>query len=438
MPTNRHALNEKIFQINQVRRNHYGKSLVEYVQTAFAWRYSSFPYQKWFDAYLLQKTARMYGAEVAQIVQQQLQNHRVVETGAHFGFLKSRDRVTNEPSDTEENTFVFQGLLTSIALQSYFSRRYHISFSCDWTPLSTTYGASYFEAGYGNFIRCFSNKFSATPHYKLPPIDPNILCKLPFTIDRSIAPIEQLALIASQQMNSVLKYCSIKHLVFDLFDLVKNLFIHVLSDPLSFTYRIFSSPPLFQCFHKQLIGLPTSWGNDEFVMSRLVAKNGGVSVEKIYHTLSVEEMLEGLRNDQLLLKTPLVFFLLIVEAGILPIGGMNQIRYCSGIQETAVAMLRQLGQDTRAMHLQQMPLAFSIYDLIWGIQKNDPFPLTHYGHVLNGEFAVEDAYLQEMVVSKKYEDLLLAGYLATHGFFNQSLTNEEIRDIKIDLLDRGF
>ena len=418
------------------------KNLHAYGKEAFLWQSheNDFPFMTWTKNFLLQKITRLYGNQAKEDVENQWKNHFICETGSHLGLFKSRDRITQNPSDTDFNTIMLQGLLCSVALHKSFGSKYHISLPCDWTPLSSAYSFSYLEKDYGQFIRLYSNHYRATPHFLAPPLSQDQVSLFATPIQSDLTTSEQMNVLSSYCINELLHMSSIKHLSLDLENVGRMLFFKLLDDKNCLTYKILNDPDLFDFFHRSMVGVPTAWKDDECVFDAVVEKNGTYSIHKAKRTSfkKISDIKKDIEDKEIILSVPFIVFILIVEAGMLPMGGANQILYCQRIQEIGVSLLTRLGEIRRAKALGLMPLSFNLYNLAWQFDKDYPHSVINYGHFLEKKLVSDDAFLRSLAFEKSYQDLCLGGLITNQNFLDEKVTEDSIRQIKHYFLSKGF
>jgi predicted nucleic acid-binding OB-fold protein len=239
----------------------------------------------------------------------------------------------------------------------------------------------------------------------------------------------------------------IKQVTIDSERLRWRLLTELLRDENSVTHKIFADKALYAQFIEVFadIGGGLSWDKggspfyevEDYKNTRRIAKAEKGGYKDYEGDIEPERIADLLEQEKILPKGAMQFWAIMVEAGILPLGGMFQSAYATRLRDNAVEFLRDMDDyEDRAFVLSKMPTDIAVVSPLCMI-KSDGCPIS-YNDILNG-FKVTEEMLTSVAKASGH-DLLLAGSLILYDFMHRDVAKEKQKkadsdqEIEYDLL----
>lgn len=371
------------------------KTIYEYLGPALVWKQQAvFPYIDLLRKIITVHVERLYGEQIADEADKQMTEGWVVETGAHLHIPRRYDKAS-ETKGAQINSLLFQGQVLWALANRSLGRKFSVSFNSGRVPLDNTNSGVYLDLPALKVPMPLASKkrYPEEPQSFIPAAsEEDVKRRIQLLEDyrkQRILPEEQFILgqevldnflqvtssfsdqVATTHAFMLDKVLPLKQITLDSELIGRDFIVSLLKDKKSLVYKIFSDSSLRQKFQDYLADIRTGWpkGGSPFYGIyqskdiRLGKYQGG--------DLTPEIIIKGLEEMTLWPTGVMKFFALMVEGGILPIGGWTQTGYCTDIKNSAAKLLRDLGEEDRASCLEAMPTDIAAVAPCWGIEKVD-------------------------------------------------------------------
>ena len=430
--------------------------LCAYVAPAINWKINEtiFPYAGILRTTIIHEVHRLYGNDVAKSIETNFQKCFCLETGAHQSLPRTLDKVSQDtPSDDNVNTLVFQGLIFSAAIHHSYGATHHLTMGTGRIPPDNANSAAYLQLQDNQFLRLISNKYKNCPqmfipaitdeclndfikktnHYDLKNRNKEATINALNNMKNKNSFSDQVVSANSVLMTEVLSGTKIKQINIEYEAIMVGIISQMLRDSKTTLYKIFNDPVLTKKFIRVFSKISTGWSEEQTPFDTVYEKKGVKRIGQNYDgNLSAEHLAQKLEEGTILPKGLLVFYAFIVEAGLLPLGGMFQTSYCTAIKERAVPFLANIECEARISSIASMPTHIATLSPIWGIRKDLPYNgnLISYGDVLSGEWQLTDNDVKK-IMRISGEDALTAGSLILYNFLFDAdkMTQEDKKNI---------
>ncbi|WGL60076.1 hypothetical protein QEJ31_00470 [Pigmentibacter sp. JX0631] len=440
----------KLLEINpHFKRIIDSKNLKYYYEPACNWKPDSknFPYKENLKSRIIDNIKKVYDIETAYLVKKYFDSNFCAETGSHISIPRSQDKVGKNISVNRNiNTLIFQGTILSAAKNINNENKIHFSMGTSRVYLNNANSAAYIQFDKDDgCVRLVSNRWKDTPQIYIPSFELSGILNLKMqatnfirkkyankvdelqngikNIEKIFAFFEEVStkenaenknnLTFSEQIskvnsflfNEILSQTGLKHVSIDYEKISWDFLIELLEDKKSITYKIFSDKKLRDKFLNIFSEIQTGWQSGQLPFDEVIEKNGikklfpliASEIENSESDLFIEKILENLRENRIIPKGVLQFFLFMIEGGLLPLGGMNQSIYCTKIRDLSIHFLQNdLGEHERAAALKKLPSEIMNISLSWGIMKgtND---LLCYSDFLEKEIKLNKSHMHSIL-----------------------------------------
>jgi hypothetical protein len=374
-------------------------SMKKYLEPAFNWDPSGFSHRKKLQSIICKNLAALYKLTPndIELLEHQFENSWSVQTGEHIWIPRVRSKASNKISTDgiimpSHNPLAFQGSIYWAAMSDFRNYTFSILLGTGRVPANNPISGEYLEISrIAPLIRMIPEKWNSTPQLLIPPINEHSLSKI-ITALRNIGGMvseeefyfwldalqkihfeassftDQIAMLHSKVMNKVMP---IKQLTAESEKIAINFLIELLEDNTSLTHKIFSEKKLYQIFLQKFSDINTGWTANSGPF--LQTEKNGIPTRFIEYTgeASIEKILPLLKDGFIFPKGVLKFFIFMVEAGLLSIGGMYQIEYCTEIKNRSVQFLDSLGENTCSKNLACMPTEIATITPCWGTKSGE-------------------------------------------------------------------
>jgi hypothetical protein len=425
------------------------QTLGQYLAPVLAWKFQPnlFPNAQLFLDLVQQEIGLCYGETTASQVAEQLKKNFTVETGVHVSLPRLHDRATVHSIPLNNvNTLTFQATLYSAAARLAAGQAFHISGSSSHIFLSNINSGTYFQPDASHCLRLQPNKLDKTLQTHLPPLTVDGLDKIlrskKLSVDGQIRSelfrqnvqdhpdnfSRQIVTTHAALYNEVLPP-SVRQITYD-FELVVPAYLTaLLKDSTSLTYRLFTTLGGRDFLRNEFNDVITAWKTDAPPFDVLEIRHGHLQVshDPYSGSLSPDSLCEALEQKKILPKTALSFILFMLEAGLVPTGGMRQTHYATQIRDKLVGWLqRECPNDPRIEVLTVLPTDRAVLTPLWGVNNDLPEHPVSYREALNGWRLSEETALKILNVSG--QSALAAGaILMDDSFFGEEKTPDETR-----------
>lgn len=375
-----------------------GETLGTYAERAFAWNPPDvFPYRRLLKQLIINETRRLYGSESAALLDLQLQESWMLQTGEHLCIPKGRERMNEQLIDgvpvRSLNPLLSQGVILWALNAWKRGHRFNISFAGGRVPPSHKNSGFFMEySSQRPLVAILRKRWNHTPQSMIPAVPTEeleeITRKLPTDLtphEQEIAELilnlfvmkstatfsDQVALVHKVMMDQVLPH-GIKQITLDYHAVIKQLIPALLRDPESLLYSIFNDRVLCQHFCEMFADIPSGWQTGQLPFQKMVQRSNGT--QKLGDPLEgyedIEDLIALYENDDISEFNVLQFFVFMTECGLLPIGGMFQCGYATMIKERAIEFLnKHCAGDPRIEQIQQMPTDIPAISPAWGFDE---------------------------------------------------------------------
>lgn len=395
---------------------YHSPSLGAYMQPMMSWRAQDvFPEGARLRALIAKEAKRLYGSVVANGLLQQMETGSyIAETGPHLHLPRDRDRANGSASPQDNiNTLVVQSSLTMSAALRAHAVPFKLSLHSGIIPAANTNSAAYFQPSSdgGKLLRLVPNKLANNfLEASLPALQQDRITELQAELSALALPdkdkargqavlalaneqnrsfSDQICAAASYLYNELQENFSVQQLTLDHYEISLLYIIELLHNADSLLSRLFQDDASAKDFCHRFAGIATGWkeGETPFVqMKSEMLKDSGQHVYKPdgnYHGPCDRLSLLQKLQDKSISPTGLFScYALMVEGGLLILGGMFQAGYCTQIRDRAVDMLASMGEQERAASLERMATDIAVVSPVWGIVKGENPDLLNYGALL--------------------------------------------------------
>nr|BFD31995.1 hypothetical protein GTC16762_16130 [Pigmentibacter ruber] len=444
----------------------------------------NFPFKKNLLSKIINNIKKIYDHQTTCLVQNQLELNFCSETGSHISLPRSHDKIGKITNINHNlNTLIFQGTILSAAKSLTIKNKIHFSMGTSRVYLNNANSAAYIQFDKDDgYVRLVSNRWKDTPQIFIPPFHINEIQSLKneaftfatkkYTVNdrgyafckKNITKIfsffeevaisnlhdqkssytfsEQISKIHANIFNEILKETGVKQVTIDYEKLSWEFLIELLEDKTSLTYIIFSNKQLFDSFLDIFSEIQTGWQKGQFPFDLVVEKNGIKKLSPILfsefdtsdRTIFLEKILELLKENKIIPKGVLQFFIFMVEGGLLPIGGMNQSNYCTKIRDLSVQfMCNNLGKYERSNALKKLPCEIMSISPAWGFMNNSN-NLFSFSDFLEKEIAITKDQLQSILDIPAEDALFLSIPILSQFMLHENIApefeNKFIQEIK--------
>lgn len=404
-------------------------SLGEYLDLIFAWNPpdGSFPFRELLTDLIVQEAERLYGLVATQGLREQLQKSWALPTGEHLCIPKERETNNWKMLDGQRkrsvNSLLTQGMLLWAAKARSLGHSLYIPFATGRVSPGNINSGAFLEVGRDtDLIRMIQKRWNETPQYLIPASPTGDIRKkasgLSFDEQALLNEVleifdayqehfsDQVAVTHTHIMNKALPQ-GISQLTIDSQRVAVKFLATLLRDSNSVLHQIFADQALCKEFCEVFAGIPTGWDSGNLPFLMLVQRgNGALKVDdaiRMYET--PEELATRLENEEIIEYGVLLFFAFLVEAGLLPIGGMFQCDYCTQIRDRAVDFLEKHFSDHPGISmLATMPVEHPIVTPVWGVDENTGDLLSALSFIDQGNLYPEEA---EQILSVTGQDSML-------------------------------
>lgn len=398
-----------------------------------------FPHSDKLKSLIVEKVRTLYGDDTAAGIDAQLSHTSVLETGLHVCLPRDLDKKESPRSANRNiNTLAFQGTLYMGALQHGQGNKYNLSVVTGRVPLNNSLSARYFQptADKDLLISTAPNKYNSGPESFIPSIPAKFLedqinglkrklseterhrADLVLDIFRDTASgfADQATKAHSHLITEAFGDADIKQVTISL-DLAWTYFADLLDDSHSLMHKIFADEAIRNDFILSLVNVRTGWKDGESPFDQLEERKGAKTLKGSYQgPLDPATLSAGIRKGEIIPKGLLEFTTLMVEGGIVPLGGMFQSAYCSEIRSRVSDVLDRHGFTDNATALRQMPIDIAIISPVWGVIRRDTdIELATYSDILDGTVQLNDRTINNILRTSGY-DSFTGSLLSLHDF----------------------
>ncbi|KKQ43055.1 MAG: hypothetical protein US60_C0008G0022 [Microgenomates group bacterium GW2011_GWC1_37_8] len=381
-----------------------GRTTIEHFATAAQWnpKPGDFPNRGMLEEVILDETQRLYGTEVLRAISEHFSKSWTVETGAHAHIPRSFDRASKREGP-QLNPLIFQGQVFWALTNRSIGSNINISLSSGRVPPDNLNSGSYIDLPSGRTaIKTVSTKkYSETPQVLIPSTGEEFIGQKVEQLNTLLGQgqiseedyglakdilnnfrnhpdgfSDQVVTSHALVMNRVLRMSGIRQVTLDSERVASQFIGKVLAESnSSIVSRILSDPNLSKKFIKEFAGIDTGWQEGESPFYGISSKNGAGRLEANYSgSTKPDDLTEALASVRVLPKGVFKFFVFMTEAGVCPVGGMNQSGYCTEIRNRASKFLKEIGEAKRAEILSQMPTNTAVISPCWGINSQSQEP----------------------------------------------------------------
>lgn len=444
----------------------------------------NFPFKKKLLSKIINSIKKIYDYETSCLVQKQLELNFCAETGSHISLPRSHDKIGKITNINHNlNTLIFQGSILSAAKSLTIKNKIHFSMGTSRVYLNNANSAAYIQFDKNDgYVRLVSNRWKDTPQIFIPPFHFNEIQSLKkeaydfatkkytgndrgyafctkniskifsFFEDVAISNLydqknsytfsEQIAKVHANIFNEILKETGIKQVTIDYEKISWEFLIELLEDKTSLTYIIFSNKQLLDSFLDIFSEIQTGWQKGQLPYDLVVEKNGIKKLSPLLFSefdpsdraIFFEQILKLLKENKIIPKGVLQFFIFMVEGGLLPIGGMNQSNYCTKIRDlSAKFMCNNFEKYERSNELKKLPCEIMNITPAWGFMNNsDDF--FSFSDFLEKEIAMTKDQLQSILEIPGEDALFLSIPILSQFMLQENidpeLENKFIQKIK--------
>jgi hypothetical protein len=383
------------------------ETLDSYIEPIFNWKinHDLFPHRLIFNEIIHNKVDQLYGSDLADTLIVQLDNYSICDTGPHLHLPRDLDRLSQQKLPHENlNSLIIQSMFITTAKYSKKNLSVKLNLFTGIIPASNVNGAAYIQLSSDptNCVRIVSNKFSNAIQSYFPPLEQEIKVAIEKKIGvlnsidkhristvldiwskKDLSFSDQISKASAFLYDSLLESFSMKQINLDLHLVITDYSVKLLQHPDSWIAKIFSEPDITSYFLNHFSDINTGWkaGKSPFIKlksgnaSGMYESNG--SYEGEYNPRTLLGLLE---NKEIMPTGALSYITLILEAGMLPVGGMFQCAYCKDIRDRLVTFLEKYGCYERANFLRDMPSDVAVVTPVWAMKNNN---LLNYGACLS-------------------------------------------------------
>lgn len=372
-------------------------SVRQYLEPAFTWNPTSFPYRESLTVLLCEEARRLYGLneQAVFLLEKQFASTWSVQTGEHVCIPRVRERpnprkAANGMELPSHNPMIYQGVVYWAATSKVYGYDFSLALATGRVPLNNPLAGTYLEiSAEADLIRLAPEAWHQVPQILVPAISGVALDAIKKKINNvghllssqmdglfqqvvSCFELNNASFtdqIASAQSLIMSKTMPIRQLTIESENIAVGYLIQLLSDCESLIARIFSDSSLRLEFLQSFSGINTGWSKNGSPFYKVVNTGKFPKLAEYAGSLEPKELLPLLRQGIILPKGVMKFFTFMIEGGLLPVGGISQNIYCSEIKRRAISFLNLLGEKGRACELTNMPTEIATITPCWRTDK---------------------------------------------------------------------
>ncbi len=432
-------------------------TLSDYYKPVLEWKCdkSIFPYTKLYISILYHKINDLYGSDVAEIAVQALEQSFYVNTAPHLSLPRGFDKDNyKENNGNNINTLIFQSQIVQAAMDATIGRSTSLILATGRVAAQNINSAAYLQiADTDKKFRLISQKKESISQLFLPSIE-NERIEL---LEREISKFLPYATYKQKErMQTVTKIFNEVNTNFadqitransyiysNIFEnsgfanpitvetecIELSFFKALLTCPNSIVHRIFKNHDLKENFLNTFCDIQTGWKLGENCFVKVHDKK--ISNHSYQGEMSIEAISKELEKGTIYPTNVLLYFSIITEAGLLCIGGMNQIEYGTTIRDRTVSFLSSIGEYSRANRIQKMPTDRAIVTPCIALtgKKNELGNLSSYSDELCDRISIGTINPDQVMAINGMDSLKLSA-LALYPFITgKSLPNEYLSSL---------
>ena len=176
--------------------------------------------------------------------------------------------------------------------------------------------------------------------------------------------------------------------------------------------------------------IQTGWKDGDSCFTTV--ESGKISNRNIGEGFSPEILVQLMRSGKIFPKNVLLQVALIIESGVLALGGMNQVQFGTEVKEKSVAFLKDVGEEERAEKLSRMPTDRAFLTPVFAVTngKGKNLSITSYDDYLSGAVDFSNITADQILEIGAKESLILS-FPALYRFLKKkSLPESLYRDLQ--------
>lgn len=388
------------------------KTLSDYFRPLNEWKMdkSIFPFSDLYKSILQKNVTELYGADAGSAAIESLEVGFYINTAPHLSLPRGFDKANDlSAGNNNVNTLVFQSQVIQAAIDASAGRKTSLILATGKVSAQNINSAAYLQlADQDKKFRLISQKLESTPQIFLPAIDKGKISQLEDTVQKfspyasekqnkrvaaildifksvSSSYVDQIAAANSYIYNDVLSGGNFSStLTIETEGVEIDFLKRLLSQESSLIFRIFNNDALREKFISHFSGIQTGWEDGQSCFTYVSDKK--ITTASYTGDMSPAALKSEIEQGRIYPCNVLSLFSLMAEAGLLTVGGMNQVEYGTAIRDKAVSFLNDIGESKRAGRISQMPTDRAIVTPCFAVlrKKSGTLELSGYSDELCG------------------------------------------------------